>query len=83
MASGAVHELVGPESLLPRALEAAEGFAAVPPESYRETKRLLRLRHHLPADVLAKAQAASIAIWSRSETLAAVGEFVARTLKRQ
>lgn len=79
---GLVDELAPPESLLGVALDRARAMAAVPTESFRVTKAQLR------APVLERIRAAEAdgtedavaAAWSRPETLAAIREYVRKTL---
>ena len=81
LARGWVHEVVEPPALLERAVEAANALAALPPDAFALSKRQVRQ----PA--LARMQAPDVdaaieQIWTSSETLARVRDYVARTLRK-
>lgn len=81
---GLVDELAPAEELVDRAVAAASELAAIPPASFALTKRQLRA----PALARLDAEGAAIdeqvtEVWSRPETLAAIGRYVESTLKRR
>jgi enoyl-CoA hydratase len=78
---GLVDAVVDAERLLDEAVATAESLAAIPPTSFTITKRQLRE----PAVQRMRAGAStdpSAAAWASPEILRAVGNYVARTLKR-
>lgn len=79
---GWVHEVVDPADLLDRAVAAAESLAAVPPDSYRLTKRLLR-RPVVERIERAEAETGEEMrrIWSSDEVRRAVERYVQETLR--
>ncbi|HTF87046.1 MAG TPA: enoyl-CoA hydratase/isomerase family protein [Planctomycetota bacterium] len=82
LAQGMVHELVGLEALMPRALESAASLARIPSESFRLSKRWLRR----PSKELwernrAESEAATLEAWCGEPVLRAVEDYVARTLR--
>ena len=83
LARGIVHEFVGPEALLPRALEQAAGLGALQTSSFGLTKRWLRRPARLAWE---REQAADlralIEVWSSPACLRAVEDYVARTLRK-
>ena len=82
LARGMVHELVGLEALMPRALEAAAKLAAVPSESFRLTKRWLRrASKELVERNRVESEKAVLDGWCSDATLAAIEAYVARTLR--
>jgi len=82
LARGIVHELVGIEALLPRAIETAAQLAKIPSESFALTKRWLRRASKERWERnRAESAAAVLEAWCSERTLRAVEEFVARTLR--
>lgn len=84
LARGLVDELVEPERLVDRACEVAAEMAAVPAETFRQTK--LRVRR--PLFEAAERQAtrereAMLAHWSAQETLDQMAAFAARAIRRK
>jgi enoyl-CoA hydratase len=84
LARGLVDELVEPARLIDRACEVAEEMAAVPAETFRETKHRVRR----PMFEAALRQAAierdeMLSHWSSQETLEQMGAFAARAIKRK
>ena len=81
LARGLIHELVGPEALLPRALESATNLAAAPAESFALTKRWLRRPSRLAWEH-ERAPTAHLVLenWCSPKTLLAIESFVAKTL---
>ncbi len=79
---GLVDEVVRAEELEDRALAAAQALAAIPEAAFALTKRQLREpvleRMHVGSAIDAIVQDA----WASDETLAAIRDYVARTLKR-
>jgi enoyl-CoA hydratase len=78
---GLVHDVVDPQALLDRAVEAANVLAALPPEVYALSKRQTRqpaLERMKNPDL----DAAIEQIWTAPETLARVRDYVARTLRK-
>jgi enoyl-CoA hydratase len=79
---GLVDAIVDPDRVVDEALAAAEALAAVPPAAFALTKRQLREpvleRIHIGAAIDAAVQDA----WASAEVLAAIRDYVARTLKR-
>ncbi len=78
---GLVHDVVDPQALLDRAVEAANVLAALPPEVYALSKRQTRqpaLERMKNPDL----DAAIEQIWTAPETLARVRDYVARTLHK-
>ena len=81
LARGWVHEVVEPQALLERAVEAANALAALPPKAFALSKRQIRqpaLQRMQAADV----DAAVEQIWAAPETLARIRDYVARTLRK-
>jgi enoyl-CoA hydratase len=82
LSKGIVHELVAPESLIPRALETAARLALIPSESFRLTKRWLR---RASKDLCEKHQPVSdkavLEGWCSEPVLRAVEDYIARTLR--
>ena len=82
LARGLVHELVGFEALLPRALETATRLAAVSGDSFQLTKRWLRRSsQELFSRNRAESEKAVLEAWCSAATLQAVEGYVARTLR--
>jgi enoyl-CoA hydratase len=73
--NGLIDEVVGADALLPRAREAAERLAAIPAESFRLTKLMLRRGADLDAEALA--------VWSRPEIHAHISDYLARTVGKK
>jgi len=81
LAQGLVDELVEPQQLESRALALAAELGSIPARSFAHTKHLLR--HAALASIDRSARDPKLlAAWSAPETLAAVAEYVARTLKK-
>jgi len=80
-AMGLVDELVRPENLLERALETAARWGASPLDAFALTKRQLQqpVVDRL-AQQGAKVDTEVLEVWTRPETLAAIGRFVEKTL---
>lgn len=83
-AMGLVDEIVPGDALIDRAVQVARDLASTPASSFSLTKRIARL----PFVARARATAATegpalIASWTSDDTLAAVREYVQRTLRRQ
>jgi enoyl-CoA hydratase len=78
---GLVDEVVAPETVLPQALELAERLAKVPAAAYAHTKAQLhqpfheRIAEHRTGD-----DAHVLELWSSSEALAAIKDYVDRVL---
>jgi enoyl-CoA hydratase len=78
---GLVHDVVEPQALLDRAVEAANALAALPPKVFALSKRQTRepaLERMKNPDL----DAAIEQIWTAPETLARVRDYVARTLRK-
>jgi enoyl-CoA hydratase len=80
---GLVDELVEPDQVMDRALEAARSLAGLPPATFAMTKGQIRqplidamANHGGRVDALAER------IWTSPDTLAHVRDFVAKTLKK-
>ena len=74
-AKGFIDEVVAPEHLMARAMETAQRFAAIPPESFRLTKLQLRgLTRDTDAD--------AVRVWSDPAIHAHIRDYLARTIKR-
>ena len=81
---GMVDELVEPEQLLTRALEVAERFAAVPPESFRLTKKCYRQPAlDRAASVGARFDDEIVKTWCLPETHVAIQAFVDKNIKKK
>jgi enoyl-CoA hydratase len=80
---GLVHATADPAQLVERAVSAAETYAAVPPEAFAHTKQqvrepvMQRIREDGP-----RFDAAMKDIWAAPGTIAAIRDYVARTLKK-
>lgn len=82
LARGIVHELVGLEALLPRALETAARLAQIPRESFRLSKRWLRrASKELCERNQVESEKAVLEAWCSEPVLRAVEDYVARTLR--
>ena len=83
LARGLVDELAEPAELLDRAVAAADTLAALSPQAFAQTKEQVR---QPAADALKRdgerLKAASEEIWTAPATLARIGDYVARTLKK-
>jgi enoyl-CoA hydratase len=78
---GLVHDVVDPQTLLDRAVEAANVLAALPPEVYALSKRQTRqpaLERMKNLDL----DTAIEQIWTAPETLARIRDYVGRTLRK-
>ncbi len=81
LARGLVHELVGPEALLSRALESATKLASVPAESFALSKRWLRQPSRLAWEHdRAHSDQLVLENWCSAPTLRAIEDFVTKTL---
>jgi enoyl-CoA hydratase len=81
---GLAETIVEPEELLDHAVGLATEMAAIPADVFAVTKRQLRepaLARIRDAD--ARAERAVLATWKSPATLAAIGDYVARTLGKQ
>jgi len=83
LSAGLVDELAEPGAVLPSAIETAKRLAAVPGETFRHTKAQI----HRPFDERIGEQRAGDdahveRLWSAPETLAAIDDYVRRTLSR-
>ena len=80
---GLVDELTEPAGLLDRAVAAAETLAALSPRAFAQTKEQVR---QPVADAMRRdgerLKVASEEIWTAPATLAYIGDYVARTLKK-
>ena len=82
LSRGFVHELLGAEAVLPRAIEHAAKLALIPTESFGLTKRWLREPSRLAWEHDREHNAKLVLEnWCSETTLRAVEEYVARTLK--
>jgi enoyl-CoA hydratase/carnithine racemase len=79
---GLVDGVVDQATLVEQAIEVAQAMAAIPSSAFALTKRQLREpvleRIHVGASIDALVQNA----WASDETLSAIRDYVARTLKR-
>jgi len=84
LAASLVDEVVSSESLRERVQARAEYLASIPPASFRLTKHALRQPH---LDALAREAAAFDAqvlrVWQSDETMAAIREYLERTLGKR
>jgi len=80
---GWVDEVVEPEALMPRALQAAQFYASLSPAAFAQTKAQIRMpvTERMASSGAATEQAVT-AIWAQPEALANVAAYVAKTLKR-
>jgi len=76
-----VHDLVEPEGLLDRALDAANALAALPAKAFALSKRQTR-EPALERMQNREVDAAIEQIWTAPETLQRVRDYVARTLRK-
>ena len=79
---GIVDAVVEPEALLDEAVAAAESLAAIPSAAFTLTKRQLRdpAMQRMRAGAATDADVANA--WASAETLGAIRDYVAKTLKR-
>ena len=82
LAAGLIDEVVEPAALLPRAQELAAQLAAMPPESFRQTKASLRAPalEAMRAGEVNDAQA--LAVWSDPAIHAGIRDYLARTVRK-
>jgi enoyl-CoA hydratase len=85
LARGIVDELTAPEMLLPRAEAIAAELAAAPPESFRLTKRAIRMPYVERAGRMARSKDAEalLAAWASEETHAAIRAYIEKTIPRR
>jgi len=74
-AKGLIDEVVTQDQLMPRAMEVAQRFAAIPPESFRLTKLQLR-------ELTRETDADAVRVWSDPQIHAHIRDYLARTIKR-
>jgi enoyl-CoA hydratase len=80
---GWVDEVVEPDALITRAMEAAKFYAALPPEAFAQSKAQIRqIVHERMASSGAATDEKVTAIWTKAETLDRVAAYVAKTLKK-
>lgn len=80
---GWVDEVVEPEELMPRALDAAKFYASLSPAAFAQTKAQIRqLVTERMASSGAATEAAVTASWVQPEALANVAAYIAKTLKK-
>jgi enoyl-CoA hydratase len=80
-ARGLVHEVADPDTLLARALGCAKTLMALPPAAFALTKR--QIRGPAFERINADANRAEVEqIWTAPETLARIGDYVRRTLRK-
>lgn len=79
---GIVHEVVEPDRLMPRALEVAQRFAAIPPESFRLTKAHIREPYLREARAHEAIDREALAVWSSEATHDHIRAYLAKTLKK-
>jgi enoyl-CoA hydratase len=80
---GLVNELVEMEVLLERAVAAARALSALPPAAFALSKRQTRQPALERLDNVGRAIDAAVEeIWTAPDTLARVGDYVTRTLKK-
>jgi enoyl-CoA hydratase len=83
LARGLIHEIVEPEALTDRTLANAKALAALPPAAFALSKRQIREPHLHRIDNSKEVDAAIEQIWTASETLERIRDYVARTLRKQ
>jgi enoyl-CoA hydratase len=77
LARGLTDELIAPDSLMPRALEAAERLARIPARSFEHTKRALHQPTLDAIDARAPADdAAAAEIWASDQVKTAISNFL-------
>lgn len=79
---GLIDELVEPESLMARAVEVADRFAAIPDEAFRLTKRHLREPYLREAQAHEGIDREALAVWSDTRTHDYIRGYLDRTLKK-
>jgi len=81
---GLVDEVVAPDDLMPRALEAAERLAGLRPQALELSKGHIRrpVAERFRRDGAAH-DAAVTEVWLAPETAASIRDYVARTFKRE
>ena len=80
---GWIDEVVGPETLMTRALEAAQSLAALSPPAFAQAKTQLRqAASERYSQSGAATDKAVTEIWAAPEALARIRDYVARTLKK-
>ena len=79
---GLIDEVVDADRLVDAAVSVAESLAAIPPAAFALTKRQLRAPALQRMRAGAELDAAVEDAWASPEVLRAIGDYVARTLKR-
>ncbi len=80
---GWIDEVVEPEDLTEDAIAVAEELAELSPAAFAMTKQQIRMPARERLDKAGAATEAAVTdIWCASETLARIGDYVARTLKK-
>jgi enoyl-CoA hydratase len=83
LAAGLIDEVVPPTDLLARAQAVAQQLAAIPPETFRQTKQALRSQTLEQIDRNSDAQdRGAMAVWTAPETHEHIREYLRRTVRK-